>query len=126
MIIHMLPDAKPESVDLLEKLLAEMPPISSLIEEVTRQSAGKTEEAVIDSLLDRIFQTIPDEFALERLEYRDLKWDCDCSTERLEQIVISLGSKDLQEIIEEDGKAELVCQFCGTRYQFGKEHLKGS
>lgn len=124
MIIHMLPDAKPESVDLLEKILAEMSPISTLIEEVTRQSAGKTEEAVIDSLLSRIFGTLPDEFALERLEYRDLKWDCDCSMERLEQIVISLGSKDLQEIIEEDGKAELVCQFCGTKYQFGKEHLE--
>jgi len=124
MIIHMLPNAEQESVDLLEKLLAEMPPISSLVEEVTRQSAGKTEEAVIDSLLDRIFRTLPDEFALERLEYRDLIWECDCSTERLEEVVISLGSKELEEIIEQDETAELVCQFCGAKYRFGKEHLK--
>ncbi|HWQ78854.1 MAG TPA: Hsp33 family molecular chaperone HslO [Anaerovoracaceae bacterium] len=124
MIIQMLPEAKPESVDLLEKLLAEMPHISSLVEEVYGQAAGKTEEAVIDSLLDRIFRSLPGEFAMERLEYRDIKWDCDCSTERLEQVIISLGSKDLKEIIEEDEKAELVCQFCGTRYQFGREHLE--
>ena len=124
MIIQMLPDATLESVEALEKLLDEMTPISSLIEEIVRQSAGKTEEAVIDCLLDRIFRTLPEAFAVERLEYRDVKWDCDCSMERLEQVVISIGSKDLTEIIEEDGNAELVCQFCGTKYQFDKAHLE--
>jgi molecular chaperone Hsp33 len=38
--------------------------------------------------------------------------------------VLSIGSKDLSEIIKEDEKAELVCQFCGTKYQFDKEHLE--
>ena len=124
MIIQMLPEARPEAVDLLEKLLEEMTPVSSLVEEVTAQSAGKTEEAVIDDLLDRIFHSMPEEFSVERLEYRDIQWDCDCSVERLEQVVISIGSKDLKEIIEEDGQAELVCQFCGTKYQFDKETLE--
>ena len=124
MIIQMLPDAAPESVEELEKLLSEMTPISSLVEEIVRQSAGKTEEAVIDCLLDRIFRTLPEAFAVERLEYRDVKWDCDCSVERLEQVVISIGPKDLTEIIGEDGKAELVCQFCETKYQFDKAHLE--
>lgn len=124
MIIQMLPGAKPESVDALEKMLDEMAPISSLIEDVVKQSAGKTEEAIVDSLLERIFRPLPREFAVERLEFRDMKWNCDCSVERLEQVVISIGSKDLKEIIEEDGKAELICQFCGTIYQFDKEHLE--
>lgn len=124
MIIQLLPEAAPESVDALEKLLGEMAPISSLVEETVKNSAGKTPEAVIDSLLERIFKTLPDEFAVERLEYRDINWNCDCSMERLEQVVISIGSKDLKQIIEEDGKAELTCQFCGTKYQFGKEHLE--
>jgi Disulfide bond chaperones of the HSP33 family len=124
MIIQMLPEAAPESVEALEKLLGEMEPVSSLIEETVKQSAGKTEEAVIDSLLERIFRPIPEEFTPERLEYRDIQWNCDCSTERLEQVVISIGSKDLQEIISEDEKAELVCQFCGTKYQFDKAHLE--
>lgn len=124
MIIQMLPEAVPESVDALEKLLGEMAPISSLVEEVSANSAGKNEEAAIDSLLDRIFKPLPEEFAVERLEYRDIKWNCDCSLERLEEIVISIGSKDLKEIIEEDEKAELTCQFCGTKYQFDRERLE--
>jgi molecular chaperone Hsp33 len=124
MIIQMLPDADPGSVDALEELLNEMLPISTLVEEVTAKSAGKTEEAVVDSLLDRIFSSLPEEYAVERLEYRDIGWFCDCSLERLEQVVISIGSNDLKEIIEEDEKAELVCQFCGTKYKFSKEHLE--
>lgn len=124
MIIQMLPDAAPGSVDALEKLLNEILPISTLVEEVTAKSAGKTEEAVIDSLLDRIFDPLPEEYKVERLEYREIGWFCDCSLERLEQVVISIGSGDLQEIIEEDENAELTCQFCGTKYHFNKEHLE--
>lgn len=124
MIIQMLPDAKPESVDALEALLAEMESISSLTEKVAAESAGKTEEAIVNSLLASIFGTLPDEFAVQPLEYREIGWNCDCSEERLEQVVLSIGSRDLREIIEEDGHAELVCQFCTTQYQFDKEHLE--
>jgi molecular chaperone Hsp33 len=120
----MLPNAKQESVDLLEELVEKMTPISSLVEEVTVQSAGKTDKAVMDSLLERIFSQLPEAFAVEPLEYKDIQWNCDCSVERLEQVVISIGSKDLKEIIEEDGQAELVCQFCGKKYQFYKEQLE--
>ena len=124
MIIQMLPEAKAEAVDALEKLVGQMLPITSLIEEETIRSAGKTEEAVLDGLLARIFRQLPEEFAVGRLEFRDLQWNCDCSAERLEQVVISIGSQDLQEIIEEDGQAELVCQFCGSKYMFDKTHLE--
>ncbi len=124
MIIQMLPDANPDSVVELEKLLDEMVPISTLIEEVEARSGGKTEEAVLESLMERIFRPLPDEFAVERLEFRELNWECDCSEERLEQVVISIGSKDLKQIIEDDGKAELICQFCETKYLFDKEHLE--
>lgn len=124
MIIQMLPEANPDSVDALEKLLDQMDPISSLIEEITSQSAGKTEETIIDDLMQRIFCPLPDQFTVERLEYREIEWNCDCSLERLEQVVISIGTRDLKEMMEEDGQAELICQFCGTKYQFDKEHLE--
>lgn len=123
MIIQMLPDAQPESIEQLEAMLAEMKPISSLAETVVAESAGKTEEAIMNSFLESIFSTLPDEFTVQPLEYREIGWNCDCSEERLEQVVISIGSRDLREIIEEDGQAELVCQFCGTQYRFDKEHL---
>ncbi|MDD4565986.1 MAG: Hsp33 family molecular chaperone HslO [Eubacteriales bacterium] len=123
MIIQMMPEAKPEAAEVLEKLVGRMSPISSLIEECIEQSAGKTEESILDGLMTRIFRELPEEFTVERLEYRNINWNCDCCEERLEKVIISIGSKDLQEIIEEDGQAELVCQFCGTKYHFDKECL---
>lgn len=124
MIIQMLPDAKPESVEALEKLIEKLPPISSLIEEAEKLNVGKTPEAIMEGLLNTVFRDLPEEFAVEALEYRDIGWICDCSMERLEQVVMSIGSKDLKEIIEEDGEAELVCQFCGSKYHFDKDHLE--
>lgn len=124
MLIQMLPDADPASVDALELMLDQMLPISTLVEEVTAKSPGKTAEAVVNALLQRIFADLPQEFAVETLEYRDLGWCCDCSEERLEKVLISIGEKDLTEIIAEDGQAELTCQFCEKKYHFGKAHLE--
>ena len=52
-----------------------------------------------------------------------MDWQCDCSEERLEKALMTIGEKDLTEIIEEDGEAELVCQFCLKKYHFDKDHL---
>jgi len=124
MIIQMLPDAKPESIDALELMLDGMTPISSLIEETIKHSVGKTEEAILSDLLDTIFSELPEEFAVELLEYRNIGWKCDCSEERLEKVIISIGHRDIKEIIEEDEQAELVCHFCCQKYHFDKEHLE--
>ncbi len=123
MIIQMLPDGKEEAVDALEELVHDMPPISALIDEITSAAAGKTDKAIMEDLMSRIFKDVPEEFKVDTLELLDLRWNCDCSLERLEQVVISIGKKDLAKIIEEDGQAELVCQFCGSKYHFDKEHL---
>lgn len=124
MIIQMIPNANPDSIDALEVLLDKMPPISGLIEEVVKKSAGMTEEAIINTLLNTIFSEIPEEFSVELLDYRMIEWNCDCSVERLEKVIISIGSRDLKEIINEDEQAELVCHFCGEKYHFDKEHLE--
>jgi len=124
MMIQMLPDGDQEAVDALELLLDKMTPISSLVEEEVKRSNGKTEEAIMTGLLQTIFADLPEKFAVETLEFRELKWDCDCSAERLEKVLISIGPGDLKEIIEEDGQAELVCQFCEKKYHFDKEHLE--
>ncbi len=49
---------------------------------------------------------------------------CDCSRERMEKNLISIGTKELQDIINTDGKAELVCHFCNKKYNFSKENLE--
>lgn len=124
MIIQMLPDADPKSIDALEELLDNMPPISGMIEEITNTSMGKTPEAVTLALMESIFLKLPAEFQVRCLEYREIGWNCDCSVERLEKVVMSIGAEDLTDMIQQDGQAELVCQFCEKRYHFDKEHLE--
>ena len=59
------------------------------------------------------------------LERSPLRYECTCSRERMEQALISIGRKDLRSLIDEDRGAELVCHFCGKRYQFTTDELKG-
>lgn len=125
MIIQMLPDADEGAVDALEAMLAELPPISTLVEEETKAAESLGEEEILRAMMERIFGTMPEEYRVEGLEYRDLKWQCDCSEERLEKVLMTIGEKDLSEIIEEDGQAELVCQFCRKKYLFDRDHLEG-
>lgn len=53
------------------------------------------------------------------------KYECDCSEERFEQAIISLGAKEIYDIIKQDGKAEIVCHFCNKKYHFSSDKLRG-
>ncbi|MDO4485911.1 MAG: Hsp33 family molecular chaperone HslO [Bacillota bacterium] len=123
MVIQMLPDAQEGAVDALEKMIAEMDPLTSIISRVAASSCGKSDTGLVQALLDEIFRDIPDEYKPETLEARDITWNCDCSRQRLEQALMTIGKKDLQEIIEEDGQAEMQCQFCLKKYHFDKDEL---
>lgn len=124
MIIQMLPDAEEGAIDALEEMLAKMPPLTTIIETVMLRSAGMTEEGMVDALLAEIFGQMPDDYIPEKLGAREIYWECDCSEERIEQALLTIGRKDMREIIDEDGQAELSCQFCGSKYLFDKEHLE--
>lgn len=124
MIIQMLPDADTKAIDELEVMLDKMPPLSRLIEDMVKDSKGKTEEAILAYLLGEIFKDLNVDYQPEILEYRNIEWHCDCNVERIEKVIISIGEKDLKEIIEEDGQAELVCQFCEKKYHFDKAQLE--
>ena len=124
MIIQMLPFFANEAVDALENMLNNMKPITTLIEEVTAAGSGKTEEGLVHDLLDVIFKDMPEEYQVTAMETREMHWECDCSMERLEKVLMTVGVEDLRQIIEEDGQAEMVCQFCCKKYHFDKEHLE--
>ena len=117
MIVQLLPGASEDAVAALEKIIGDMEPITTLIERV---KGGGADES-LRLLSKEIFGRIPQEFAIEELEIKNMDWNCDCSFERLEKII---GERDLKEIIEEDGEAELVCQFCLKKYKFDKAHLE--
>lgn len=123
MIVQMLPDAKPGAADALECLIDQIPPLTDIIEAALLETNGD-EEAACDVFLREVFQSLPKEYAVSALEERELGWLCDCSTERLEQVLLSLGKEELTQIAEEDQQAEVVCQFCTKQYRFDKAHLE--
>ena len=123
MIIQMLPDAAEGVVDALEKILGDMDPMTTIISRVKARSAGLSGRGLLQEILDEIFKDMPEEFQPEILDTREIKWECDCSRERIEAALATIGSDDLREIIEEDGQAELQCHFCLKKYQFNKDEL---
>lgn len=75
------------------------------------------------ALLQEIFKDVPEEYQPEILAEREIRWECDCSRERIESALLTIGRRDLTEIIEEDGETELQCQFCCKKYHFNKDEL---
>ena len=120
MIVQLLPGASEDAVAALEKIIGDMEPITTLIDKVEDSDADER----LRLLSKEIFGRIPQEFTIEELEIKNMDWNCDCSFERLEKILMTIGERDLKEIIEEDGEAELVCQFCLKKYKFDKAHLE--
>lgn len=123
-LIQLLPDATEEAIEDLEKVLSEVKPITTLIEEAILASSGKSEEGILESLLAKIFENISSEHKVRSLEFKDTYWNCNCSKERMENALMTIGKEDLTEILEEDGQAELACQFCDSKYLFSKEDLE--
>jgi molecular chaperone Hsp33 len=103
-IIQMLPDADELAADLLTYRLEEIPPITTLI------AQGNSAE----DMLNIIFEGMD----LKILGEITPKYYCDCSREKVEKALISIGEKDLREIYEEGRDEEVVCHFCNTKYKF--------
>ena len=114
-IVHVLPDAKEEALDALEENLFLLDDLTLLIQDA---------EGDPYKLLDIIFGKLPEEFRPHVLEERSVSWLCDCSRERMAKALVSIGKKDLTEIIEEDYGAELTCQFCLKKYYFDERELR--
>lgn len=109
-IIQILPGAEEEIIAQLEKRLNQIPSITQIIEK-----EGDGEE---------ILKLVLGGFDMEILDKTEVQLVCDCSMDRMEKALISIGRKDLKEIIEEDGQTELLCHFCNSKYHFDKEHLE--
>ncbi|HEP4820031.1 TPA: Hsp33 family molecular chaperone HslO [Streptococcus pyogenes] len=109
-MVQVLPGASEEEIARYEKRLQEMPAISHLL-------ASKNH---VDALLEAIYGDEP----YKRLSEEPLSFQCDCSRERFEAAIMTLPKADLQAMIDEDKGAEIVCQFCGTKYQFNENDLE--
>lgn len=109
-MVQVLPGASEEEIARYEKRLQEMPAISQLL----------TSENHVVALLEAIYGDEP----YKRLSEEPLSFQCDCSRERFEAALMTLPKADLQAMIDEDKGAEIVCQFCGTKYQFNENDLE--
>ena len=109
-IIQLLPGTTDEDITKIEEALVTIEPISSLIDR------GLSPEEIMEKVLPG--------FNMQILDKVELNYKCDCSRDRIEQVLISIGNHELQAMIEEDGKAEVVCHFCNTKHQFNKEELE--
>lgn len=105
-----MPDATEETISKLESNVANLDSITNMLKE------GKTPEDILNIVLDGLNPQI--------LDKCDVGFECECSKERVEGVLISIGQHQLAEMIEEDKKAEIGCQFCNTKYMFDEDELK--
>ncbi|MFC5602200.1 Hsp33 family molecular chaperone HslO [Sporosarcina koreensis] len=110
-IIQVMPGATEETISLLEQKLANVEPISRMIDR------GLTPEEVLGEVLGKD--------NVEILEKMDVAFRCNCSKERFGNAIIGLGEQEIRDMIDEDGQAEAECHFCLEKYLFTKEELEG-
>ena len=108
-IIQLLPDASDEIIDRLEAKLSGISSITSLLD------AGKTPEEILTDILG--------EFGLEILKKMPVQFHCDCERSRVEKAIISIGRKEIQDMIDEGKEIEVNCQFCNKHYKFSVDEL---
>lgn len=108
-IIQLLPGASDEIIDRLEAKLSEISSITSLLD------AGKTPEEILTDILG--------EFGLEILKKMPVQFHCDCERSRVEKAIISIGRKEIQDMIDEGKEIEVNCQFCNKHYKFSVDEL---
>ena len=109
-IIQLMPDASEETISALEKRLAKVSSVTAMLD------SGKTPEDILQELLG--------EFGVEITEKTETRFACNCSKERMEKALISIGRKELNEMIQEGKPIEVNCHFCNKNYTFSIEELK--
>ena len=109
-IIQMMPFATEETISRIEENLKNVSSVTSILDQ------GKTPEELLEILLGNV--------GLEITDTIDTQFYCNCSKERVEQAVVSVGRKEIQEMINEGETIEVKCQFCNTAYHYTVEDLK--
>ena len=110
-LINPMPDATEEDISTVEQSIFKAGAMSKMLdqnltlEEIAKKVTG-----------DENVQIIEDNIVPE--------FKCDCSKEHMQDALMTIGKEELQDIIEKEGKAELVCHFCNKKYQFNKEELE--
>ena len=97
---------------------------------ISKVEAGVYAAGAVTKLLtanddpEAMLRTVLSEFELEVLETAPVAYRCTCSRDRVERALLSLGADELRQMLDEQGHAELTCQFCDQVHQFSGEDLR--
>ena len=109
-IIQIMPDAEEETIAALESKLADVPSVTSMMDN------GMTPEDILEYYLGgldlKINETMP------------VRFHCDCSKEKVGRALATISNKDLEDIINDGEEIEVKCYFCNSAYTFGIDELK--
>lgn len=109
-IVQLMPFAEEEVISRLEQNVQKINSVTSLLEE------GHTPESLLEKVLEG--------FDMQINEKTDTRFHCNCTRERVEKALISIGRKELNEMIQEGKSIEMNCHFCNTNYTFTVEEMK--
>lgn len=109
-IIQLMPFAGEEVIKKLEEKIAGLPSVTSMLD------AGNTPEQILERVLG--------DMGLEVMEKTPVQFKCNCTKERVEKVLVSLGRKELEEMIAEGEEVKLHCHFCNKDYGFEVDELK--
>lgn len=109
-ILQLMPFTEDAVIDKLEENVKKLPSVTTMLEE------GETPEGMIRRVLDG--------FDVEFYEETPTGYVCDCSKERVEKAIISIGKKEIQDMIDDQKPIEVNCHFCGRHYEFSVDDLK--
>lgn len=110
-IIQLMPFAEEEIIGKLEENLKKITSVTALLEE------GITPEQILELLLEGLSPVITDRMPVA--------FTCNCSKERIEKVLVSLGREELEDMVADGQPIEVNCHFCGKSYTFSLEELKG-
>lgn len=108
LIIQLLPNASEETISYLETVLSNSPSLNELLSKHS-----------LEEIIDIMFK---DNY--EILEKNTVEFKCSCSKETFSKALVTLGKKELEDIINEDHKIEAVCHYCEEKYTFNEEEIK--
>ena len=107
-----MPDSTEEEIAKVEQSIFKAGAISKMLDEnlslleIAKKITGDEDVKVLEENITPIYE-------------------CDCSKEHMSEGLAKIGKEELEDIINKDGKAELVCHFCNKKYEFSKEELEG-
>lgn len=110
-VISPMPDATEEEISKVEQAIFKAGAISKMLDK--------------KMTLEEIAKLITGDEKIEKIDESKIPvFQCDCSKEHMRDVLATLNKKEIEAIIEDEGKAEITCHFCNTQYEFSKNELE--